>query len=252
MNRFLSLAALLLLSCPTASPAGEDYYLLMFGAQAVPDKPNRAHSFATFVRASWEGDGPCPKNPCLEVHTISWLPANLTVRTFAPLPECGRNFDLGTTLHWCQDNCMRVSLWGPYRICPDFYSLAVKQRAHLESGAVRYKAIDSGRNTEWVTNCIHAVANVLEGFRIRVASPGWGETASYTLLRRFQRFIIDQDTTHPWVDFALGLDHHPIFYRDYERPFSGILGPIFRLFGGERDLQATYGPPCFAPGKCGH
>ena len=46
--------------------AGEDYYLLMFGSQRVPANPDYAHSFATFVRATWEGDHPCPTNPTID------------------------------------------------------------------------------------------------------------------------------------------------------------------------------------------
>lgn len=245
MKRLASLTALLLLACPGKVRAGEDYYLLMFGAQSVPANPNYAHSFATFVRASWEGDGPCPQNPCIEAHTISWLPATMVVRTHALFPECGRNFDLHTTIRWCQDNCMRVSLWGPYRICPDLYYLALKQKAHLESGAVRFKALDSFRNTQRVTNCIHALADVLDERRVRIASPGFGETASFVILKRYEPFILDRDCPQSWVVFALGLEQYPIIYRDFGRPFSGVLGPVFRLLGGERDLCPTYGPPAY-------
>ena len=92
-------ALALLLAGPPAAWAGEAYYLLMFGAQRIPNNPDDSHSFATFVRATWPGDGPCPGSPpCLEAHTISWLPRNLEVRTLALLPECGHNFGLHETL----------------------------------------------------------------------------------------------------------------------------------------------------------
>src|SRR5436190_7899254 len=141
--RIAPLAALLILLAPNPSRAGEDYFLLMFGAQRVPANPNYSHSFATFVRVSWLGNGACPINPCLESVTISWLPANMKVRTFALLPECGNNFELHTTIRWCLGNDMRVSLWGAYRICPELYWLAVKQVGLLGSGRVRYKANDA-------------------------------------------------------------------------------------------------------------
>src|SRR5688572_19986565 len=104
MQRTALVASLLVLSLAPASRAGEDYYLLMFGAQTVPNDPNYAHSFATFVRVCWDGDGPCPdfKNARLEAHTISWLPANMIVRTRALFPECGHNFDMHPTIEWCQ------------------------------------------------------------------------------------------------------------------------------------------------------
>jgi hypothetical protein len=118
MKRYV-LAALLLLPLPSVSRAGEDYYLLMFGAQTVPGNPDYSHTWATFVRVCWPGNGPCPVNATLEAHTISWLPANMVVRVLALFPEPGRNFDLHTTLRWCYADCMRVSLWGPYRITPE-------------------------------------------------------------------------------------------------------------------------------------
>lgn len=244
MRRFA--ACLLLLGSLFAgrASAGEDYYLLMFGAQRVPSDPDYSHSWATFVRATWEGDGPCPVNPVLEVTTISWLPCNGIVRVLALLPEPGRNWELHETIRWCQCNDMRVSLWGAYRICPELYCRAVRQAALLESGRVRYKAADMGYPTDRVTNCIHAVSSLARGYRLRVATPGWGEPASYFVLKELEPWIIHAGCTHPWVGSALGLDQYPIIYRDFTNPrSSAVFGPIFRLLGGERDLQATYGPP---------
>lgn len=237
-------AVLLSLACTGAARAGEDYFLLMFGSQRVPANPNYSHSFATFVRVTWEGDGPCPQNPLIEAHTISWLPRNMKVRVLALHPECGHNFDLHTTIRWCLCNDMRVSMWGAYRICPELYYLALRRIARLESGQVEYKANDAGYNSADVSNCIHAISTVIEGPRFRVGSPGWGEPASYYLLQEFEPWIIQPGCTHPWVGSALGLDQYPIIYRDYTDPRSGaIRGPVRRLFGAERDLQATYGPP---------
>src|SRR5262245_47683231 len=81
---------------PTAARAGESHYLIIFGAQQIPNRPNYAHTFAVFVRATWPGDGP-PCKVMLEAHTISWLPANGIIRTLSLLPECGRNYGLFET-----------------------------------------------------------------------------------------------------------------------------------------------------------
>jgi hypothetical protein len=224
--------------------AGEDYYLLMFGSQRVPANPDYAHSFATFVRATWEGDDPCPKNPTIEAHTISWLPCNGVVRTLALCPEVGRNYELIETMRWCMNNEMRVSLWGAYRIDCELYRRALAQISLLQSGQVRFKAIDSGRSTEKVSNCIHAISTLSQGLRLRVASPGFGESASYFILKELEPWIRDPASTHPWVGSALGLDEFPIVYRDYQNPRSNaIFGPLYRVLGGERNLTATYGPP---------
>ncbi len=224
--------------------AGEDYFLLVFGAQRTPNDPDYAHSFATFVRACWEGDGPCPTNPRLEHHTISWLPVSGVCRTLALHPECGRLYGLHETICWCRRNDMRVSVWGAHRMEPVLYRRALRQMALLDSGAVRYKANDMGYRNDEVTNCIHAISALSEGYRLRVGSPGWGETASYYILQELEDWVIDPDTTYGWVAYALGLDQYPLIYRDYQNPRSGALrGPVRRVFGSERSLQATYGPP---------
>ena len=53
------------------------------GSQRTPTNPNYTHTWATFVRASWPGDGPCPENAVLEDLTISWLPVSGQVRVNA-------------------------------------------------------------------------------------------------------------------------------------------------------------------------
>ncbi len=244
LGLMFAFAATVLAAGAPPARAGEAYYLLMFGAQRTPPDPNHAHSFATFVHACWEGDGPCPAHAAIESHTISWLAATGVVHTLALHPECGRNFGLHETIRWCQKNDMRISVWGAYCIEPVLYGRALRQIALLESGKVRYKANDMGYRSDEVSNCIHAVSVLSEGYRLRVASPGWGETASYFILQELEPWIIDPDTTYPWVAYALGLDQYPLIYRDYENPRSGaIRGPGRRLLGGERNLQATYGPP---------
>jgi hypothetical protein len=240
----LAAAFVLLLASARGAHAGEAFYLLMFGSQRTPANPSYSHTWATFVRATWEGDGPCPHNPTIEEHTMSWLPETMVVRLWALLPECGALFELHTTIHWALDTQQRISMWGPYQIEPDLYYKAMDRLAHLGSGRVRYKAIDSGYSSDRVTNCIHAVAGTVGGLRVRVGTPGWGETASFTVLQRFRPWIYNRDEVHSWVGSALGLDEYPIIYRDWGRTFSGgIVGPFNRLLGGERGLSPTYGPP---------
>lgn len=223
--------------------AGERYYMLMFGSQRIPPNPNYAHTWTTFVRLSWEGDGPPPNGAKMEVHTISWLPATLKIRTGSLLPEPGVNLDVYGALDFANCTGQRVSMWGPYPICADLYYRAVEQRAHLESGAVRFKPVDTGYPIDRVTNCIHAVSVIAGGPRVRVGSAGWGESASFVVLKKLEPSIISKEPDH-WVSSALGLDEYPIIYRDFTNPRSAaILGGVYRALGGERDLQATYGPP---------
>src|SRR5947209_1956930 len=178
-------AALALLTLrPAPARAGEAFYLLMFGSQRIPNEPNYAHSFATFVRASWPGDGPCPPaGAALEPYTISWLPQKLPVRTYALLPECGHNYGLRETIQYSLCEKERISLWGAYLICPELFYRAVRQYELLNSGRVRYKAIDSGFPSDKVSNCMHAISSISDGYRLRIASPGWGQMASFSILK---------------------------------------------------------------------
>jgi hypothetical protein len=216
----------------------------MFGAQRTPPDPDHAHSFATFVRvrSSASVPGLPPGPPVIEAHTISWLPANLHIRVLALLPEPGHNFDLHTTLKYLLGDGQRVSMWGPYQIDPELYHRALQQIHLLHSGQVRYKAVDAGYPSDRVTNCIHAISSITQGYRVRVLSPGWGETASFAILRAFEPWIVDRNRTHPWIGSALGLDGYPIIYRDFEAPRSGLVrGLSARVLG--RDPTPTFGPP---------
>jgi hypothetical protein len=223
--------------------AGEAHYLLVFGSQRVPNNPDYSHTFATFVRASWPGDGPCPRCPALEARTISWLPRSLVVRTLALLPECGRNLGLHETLRLVLGSGERVSLWGPYLIDAGLYRRVLRQAALLESGWVLYKASDLGYCSDDVSNCIHAVSSLADGHRLRLGSPGWGEAASYRVLNDLRPWVLDRGRLHPWVGCALGLDRYPIIWRGGDPPRRWALwNPLDWLLGEEDDLTATYGP----------
>ncbi len=242
MRRSICLPVLLL-ALLWASPgvAAERYYVLVFGSQQVPPIPDATHTFAAFVRAT-----DSPAGPRLECYTISWLPANLVVRTRALLPEPGRNLDLYATLNYVLANGERVSLWGPYEIDRQVFFRALDQIAHLQSGRVQYKAIDSFYPSSRVSNCIHAVSQVLDKRRVHIASPSWGETASYFVMIRLLPHVIDPCRRHDWVARALGLDRYPILYRDLEPPRSGLLWTGLRLAGGE-GLQEQWQQPFQRP-----
>jgi hypothetical protein len=236
-------AAFLVLAVTPRAKAGEMYYLLMFAQQQYPNNINYSHTFATFVKLSWHGNGACPAAPCLEAHTISWLPRSMRLRAWALLPECGSNFDLHTTLRWGQGNGMLTSLWGPYAIQPELYRSAVQQASLLESEQVLYKLIDLGYCGNQACNCVHAVSSVVAGHRRSLGDIGWGDSASFRVLCRMEPWVIHPFTVHAWVGSALGLDRYPILYRDWSNAPSGVIaGPLYRLLGSE-SLQPTYGRP---------
>jgi hypothetical protein len=240
--RVIVVSSVLALLTTGGARAGEDFHLLMFGSQRIPNDPAYSHTYATFVKRSWAGNVPCPPGARIEAYTISWLPRTLKIRLIA-MPEPGANLHLHPTIRWALANDMRVSLWGPYPIRPDLYFRAVSQVALLQSGLVLYKAVDAGYRSDDVSNCIHAVSSLSEGYTLHVASPGWGEMASYWVLEELEPWVLDK-RPNAGIAVAVGLSQYPIIYRDWESPRSGTIGgPIYRLFGGERTLQATYGPP---------
>lgn len=215
--------------------AQDRYYAMIFSSQQMPPDPRFAHSFAIFVHETC-----VPGGRHLDLVTISWLAATEVVRVNALRPEDGRNFDIHSTLAWAYCTDQRVSLWGPYEIEPNLYCRAVKQYQLLQSGKVRYKANDAGYPTNRVSNCIHAVASVGEGYRVRVASPGWGETASYAITLGFERYYLNTDVKHLWIVRALGLGKYPIIYRDLEAPRSGAILSLMRM--GAHQVEKRLSP----------
>lgn len=212
--RFLTAMAFWLVSLPACARADDAYFLIMFGAQRDAIQPKYTHTFAAFVRAACVGQ--------LEVHTISWLPADLDVRVLACRPERGRNVELHETIQWALSNDERVFMWGPYQIDPELYCRAVRQCQVLDSGEVRYKAVDSFHDSARVSNCIHAVSSIIAGYRVRVLSPMWGERASWYVLRRMKPWIVDPRQVYLGVATDIGLDEYPIVRRRFEDPRSGL------------------------------
>jgi hypothetical protein len=201
---------------PNAARADEAYFVVIFGSQRpIISQPNHTHSFATFIRLT--GDLCQPASAQLEAFTISWLPQTMEVRVFAFRPECGANFDLPTTLNWACDDGQRISFWGPFQIDKCLYDRALWKFGQLNSGSVQYKAVDTGYNSAEVSNCIHAVADVVQGPRLRIGTPGWGQSASYFLTLTFQPYFLDGGRTHDWLLDRLGLGCWRLIRRDLDR-----------------------------------
>jgi hypothetical protein len=184
--------------------------MAVFGTQRPENRPKYSHTFATFVRACW-----CNGGCRVDSFTISWLPRRGLVQPLLPVPEPGRNFDLAATLRLADLEQECVSVWGPYQICPSLYQRAWEQKVHLESGRVAYKAVDTGWPSTRVSNCIHAVSDLDGGGPpLRIASPGWGDPASYYTVLHLLPAIVDPCCVHEWIYDALGLRGCNIRRRD--------------------------------------
>jgi hypothetical protein len=202
--------------------------MAVFSSQHHPvNLTHFAHSFATFVKVTGEGD----RLDCyrFETVTISWLPRTLDVSVLHALPECGINLDLNATLQWANEHNLCISMWGPYQIDQCLYERAMAQKARLESGAVRYKAIDTGFPSERVSNCIHAVSD-LAGRRscLRIGTPSWGDPASYFITLCLGQWIIQPHVVHEWLVPALGLACQPLVRRDVDT--NPTQRPVLRVF----------------------
>ena len=203
--------------------------MVVWGAQR-PDVnlPKYTHTFATFLKVT--GECCCgPECPHLTEHfTISWLPRDAVVQTWRLLPQPGANYDLYSTLKLLTAEGEQFALWGPFAIDRSLYCRAVTQKALLEGGAVRYKAADTGYPTARVSNCIHAVSDLAEDSpRLRVASPGWGWSASYYVTRHLSPWFLDRRPTHDWVLAELGLAGFCIRRMDLEAG-NPTEGPLLR------------------------
>src|SRR5262249_1618775 len=143
----------------------------------------------------------------------SWLPRTLDIRLRYPVPECGVNLDLDATLRWAIAHRQTVFMWGPVQIDKDLYERALRQIALLESGVVKYKAVDCSFRLDVFTNCNHAVNAIADSHPTRAVSPFWGETASRNVTRRFRPWILDPGQLHDWVSRRLGLEVCPVWQR---------------------------------------
>jgi hypothetical protein len=203
--------ALLAAACltPTASaqpaPHGSRYYVLFFGADAGRFRPTRAHTWATYVRATPTADGSVVVEPL----TISWLPADGSINALRPFrPEPGVNLSLHQSLGYAASRGARVAMWGPYETDALRYHLAAQQAGLLlQGGAIAYRAVDSFGNRPGVDHCVHAVTGadpVLAGRRQPVGRIGRRGTAD--LVGQYARAgAFDPTVRHDWLLPVLGL-----------------------------------------------
>lgn len=211
---FLSLATVLLAANPPApvEPACPRYYFILFGGQSVPYVPRTAHTWATFAKATPAADG----TTHVESVTISWLPACGRVQPFKLRAVPGKNYSLEETFAIAARDHSQVSMWGPFEIDATRYEMAVAQAHTLDSGAVRFRSIDSlGRNRS-VMHCVHAVAFAdpkLQWLRQPVIVH-YGEPGTSKLALKYERSgAFDGGRTHDWLIPVLGLDKVPVIRR---------------------------------------
>jgi len=213
----LLLTLLLPLAALAAAPAvhaDERYYVIFFGSESRPYRPKYTHTWATLVKATGDGEDVSKYN--LELSTISWLPATANVRVARLRPECGKNFDLYSTLDIVLQHSEEILQWGPYEIGKESYDRAMGKVALLESGEIRYRAIDGFRRGSNISNCFHAISDLdrIQG-RAHYPLTQAGEKITYDIVVTLEERgrIIGRGTDHSWILHRLGLDDYPITHR---------------------------------------
>jgi hypothetical protein len=201
----------------SVAQADERYYIIIFGSQSTPRLPRFTHAWATFVKASGEGENSCAYH-IDETFTISWMPADLKIRALRLRAQEGVNLGPEATIENALER-ERVSQWGPYQISPRLYDWGLEQKCRLESGVVKYKTIDPnvGPRVRYVSNCIHAVSDLdpEHGRLYYLELRRFGEAASHWLAHQlvFRGQYINLGDNLDWINHQLGLDRYPIVHR---------------------------------------
>jgi hypothetical protein len=216
---FASLLGVAALSAPVDPPpvlhdrCAPRYYFIIYGGQSVPYRPRTAHTWATFAKATPMVTGQL----AVESFTISWLPAGGRVRPLKLRSEPGKNYSLEETFAIAEEQHARVSMWGPFEIDAGRYELAVEQAAFLESGAPRYRVLDTLGFNRSVQHCVHAVTYA-DPVLSRAIQPVLqvGEPGTSRLAGRYLRIgaFVGGGVTHDWLIPALGLDAYPVVRRE--------------------------------------
>ena len=212
--RLVAAVLLIAVLCPSRrASADERYFALFFAHQTTDTQAEEAHTYIEFIRAEMQPNGP---PIILQRDTISWLPENTIVRLHAVRSETGRNFTLEETLQLGAGK--DVYAWGPYELTCQAYRFALSRKAQLESGSIKYKAIDViPGQSRYTSNCIHGAAEINpEARRIGQYNIKFGEYATKQAIRYYvsQGFLINPCMPYNDVYDQLGLDGRDINRRN--------------------------------------
>lgn len=190
-------------------PATAEDYLIVFGADSVPYKAIKAHSFAAVVTVEAMPGG-TPR--IVELQSLSWLPAAGRVRALAIQPEVGRNVPLGETLRDYLATGCRICVWGPYLVRPELAQMFRCRVATVES-SFEYKAacLLSRRG---VCDCARSIEELV-GERRYIGVFGYGAAAASVIVQKYSPWLIEPEHSHHWVGSLLGLDEYPLVYRPF-------------------------------------
>jgi hypothetical protein len=208
----LTAAMTVTLAAPGAARA-DDYYVTIFTAESVPYRPTNTHAFASLVRVPCGPDG---KPGAPEVDAICWGPASLKVRGITLRAEEGANMTVTETIEWCRRECLRVSVWGPYRVKCELYEKLKEQSALLSSGKIKYKSTDTFVPRCLAMNCYHALTHPVAPLRRHSGVFNPGDAAGTLVLQCYNPWLIDPCTTHDHILSVIGADKYELVRRSFD------------------------------------
>jgi hypothetical protein len=176
------------LSCAVPARAADAHFVTIFAAEAVPFESKKTHMFVVVHRA--------PDGGAVEEHHISWFPQSRKVRGLTLRPEPGMNLSLAETFAHCRDMGMRVSVWGPYRIEPELFSLMKGQQEKLEGGTVKYKPTDNLYPSDVAANCYHAIWQPVAPCRKYSGPFNCGDASGAMTVQLFRKWLVEPYQTH--------------------------------------------------------
>jgi hypothetical protein len=139
------------------SEIGATYFIKVYGSQRLGNRPKYSHTFATFTEVQIAAD----RSEQRHQFTISWLPQDGEIKPLGG-PEPGRNYTLGETLAWLDENGSKDRWESPETaIQARLFESAVLRFNELTRAALLYLMIDSFLvRPHQASNCIHAVTDL--------------------------------------------------------------------------------------------
>jgi len=196
------------------------YYVLLYAGQAERNRPQTAHTWATFAKGIPYSVG---GGSVVESFTISWLPVQMPVRPFKFKPVAGRNYGLAETLDLFNTGRSDLGVWGPFEIRADWYEAAAAHKQLLDGGSVRFATFDHGPRRSMaeaphpdISHCVHAVTRTWEPLRLATNPVNWyGELITRRVAGALGEvgLLVKPCVTHDWVLRALGVEHYPVIRR---------------------------------------
>jgi hypothetical protein len=136
---------------------GATYFIKVYGSQRPGNRPKYSHTFATFTEVLVAAD----RSEQRRQFTISWLPRDGVIKPLGG-PEPGRNYALGETLTWLDENGSNDRWESPETaIQARLFESAVERFHELTRAALRYVMIDTFlMRPHEASNCIHAATDL--------------------------------------------------------------------------------------------